>query len=76
MRFGVTLPNAGLGDDPTVLAELARTSLRRKIGDLRLALEGRFGRHHALMLRMHLDHIDHLGARCLSAELFGTDPAA
>src|SRR5438105_14276377 len=24
MRFGVTLPNAGLGDDPTVLAELAR----------------------------------------------------
>jgi transposase len=49
-------------DDPTVLAELARTSLRRKIGDLRLALEGRFGRHHALMLRMHLDHIDHLSA--------------
>lgn len=24
MRFGVTLPNAGLGDDPTVLADLAR----------------------------------------------------
>ena len=24
MRFGITLPNAGLGDDPTVLADLAR----------------------------------------------------
>jgi transposase len=49
-------------NDPTVLAELARTSLRRKIGELRLALEGRFGGHHALMLRMHLDHVDHLSA--------------
>ena len=25
-----------------------------------MALEGRFGDHHALMCRLHLDHIDHL----------------
>src|SRR5262249_37027819 len=27
---------------------------------LALALEGRFGDHHALMCRLHLEHIDHL----------------
>ena len=27
-----------------------------------MALEGRFGDHHALMCRLHLDHIDHLQA--------------
>ena len=27
-----------------------------------MALEGRFGDHHALMCRLHLDHIDHLDA--------------
>ena len=27
-----------------------------------MALEGRFGDHHALMCRLHLDHIDHLEA--------------
>jgi alkanesulfonate monooxygenase SsuD/methylene tetrahydromethanopterin reductase-like flavin-dependent oxidoreductase (luciferase family) len=26
MHFGITLPNAGLGGDPTVLAELARVA--------------------------------------------------
>jgi transposase len=34
--------------------------MRSKIPDLALALEGRFGDHHALMCRLHLDHIDHL----------------
>jgi transposase len=34
--------------------------MRPKIPQLRRALEGRFGAHHALMLRMHLDHIDQL----------------
>ena len=34
--------------------------MRQKIPQLRQALEGRFGAHHALMLRMHLDHIDQL----------------
>jgi transposase len=46
----------------TVLAELARGKMRVKIPDLSLALEGRFGDHHALMCRLHLDHIDHLEA--------------
>lgn len=43
-----------------VLAELARGRMRVKIPDLTLALVGRFGEHHALMCRLHLEHIDHL----------------
>ena len=46
--------------DPRVLAELARGTMRSKIPDLTLACAGRFGEHHALLARMHLDHIDHL----------------
>ena len=46
--------------DLDALAELARTRMRPKIPQLRRALEGRFGTHHALMLRMHLDHVDQL----------------
>ena len=45
-----------------VLAELAKGKMRSKIADLSMALEGRFGDHHALMCRLHLDHIDHLEA--------------
>ena len=45
---------------PQVLAELAKGRMRVKIPDLALALEGRFGDHHALMCRLHLDHIGHL----------------
>jgi transposase len=41
----------------TVLADLARGKMRAKIPDLELALEGRFDDHHALMCRLHLDHI-------------------
>lgn len=47
---------------PGVLAELAMGRMRVKIPDLRLALEGRFDDHHALMCRLHLDHIDQLDA--------------
>jgi transposase len=47
---------------PEVLAELAIGRMRPKIPDLAMALEGRFGEHHALMCRLHLDHIDHLAA--------------
>jgi transposase len=36
--------------------------MRAKIPSLAPALEGRFGDHHALMCRLHLDHIDHLHA--------------
>jgi transposase len=46
--------------DPRVLAELARGVMRTKIPDLTLACAGRFGDHHALLARMHTDHIDHL----------------
>jgi transposase len=45
-----------------VLAELAKGKMRAKIPDLSMALEGRFGDHHALMCRLHLDHIDQLEA--------------
>jgi len=46
--------------DPRVLAEFARGVMRKKIPDLSMALEGRFGDHHALMCKLHLEHIDHL----------------
>src|SRR4051794_5444010 len=47
--------------DPAVLADFAQTRMRLKIPELRLALEGGFSEHHALLLRM-LDHIDQLTA--------------
>jgi transposase len=48
--------------DPTVLAELAKGKLRAKIPELRRALRGRFGEHHALLVRLALDHVEHLEA--------------
>ena len=48
--------------DVDALGELAHTRMRPKIPQLRRALEGRFGVHHALMLQMHLDHVDQLSA--------------
>jgi transposase len=45
---------------PEVLAGLALGKMRSKTADLERALEGRFDDHHALMCRLHLDHIDHL----------------
>jgi transposase len=45
-----------------VLADLAKGTMRSKIPDPSMALEGRFGDHHALMCRLHLDHISHLDA--------------
>ena len=48
--------------DPVVLAELAKRRMRSKIPELQRALVGRFGEHHAAMLRLHLAHIDHLDA--------------
>ena len=48
--------------DPQVLAELAQGRMRAKIPELIRALDGRFEQHHAQMLRLHLDHIDHLDA--------------
>jgi transposase len=46
--------------DPEVLAELARGKLRKKIPELRSALEGRFRQHHRFMLERILSHLDFL----------------
>jgi transposase len=46
--------------DPEVLAELARGVLRKKLPQLRQALKGRFGDHHALLVRLSLEHLQHL----------------
>jgi transposase len=46
--------------DPAKLADLARKRLREKIPALRQALQGRVTDHHRFLLRMHLDHVQHL----------------
>lgn len=46
--------------DPHVLADLARGVMRAKLAELALACAGRFDEHHALLARLHTDHIDHL----------------
>jgi len=52
-----------LGDTrPALMAEMALTRMRPKIAEFRLALERRFDDHHALMLLLHLGHIDQLTA--------------
>jgi transposase len=48
--------------DPRVLAELAKGRLRNKLPRLRQALRGRFGDHHALLVRLALGHLEHLEA--------------
>jgi transposase len=46
--------------NPEVLAELARGRLRSKLPQLRQALRGRFGEHHALLVRLALEHLEQL----------------
>jgi len=48
--------------DPEVLAELAKGQLRKKIPELREALRGRSRDHHALLVRLCLDHARYLEA--------------
>ena len=48
--------------DPEALAELAKGRLRSKIPALREALRGRFKDHHALLIRLVLDHTAYLEA--------------
>ena len=48
--------------DPRALADLAKGSLRRKIPDLERALRGHFAEHHAVLIGIILDHIEHLEA--------------
>ncbi len=46
--------------DPEVLAELAKGRLRKKIPELRRALEGRFSRHHAFIIGKILAKLEYL----------------
>ena len=46
--------------DPEALADLAKGVLRKKGPQLRQALYGRFGSHHALLVRLALEHVEHL----------------
>ena len=46
--------------DPTVLADLARGSLRTKLPALRQALAGRFRAPHAFLVGQMLAHLDYL----------------
>ena len=46
--------------DPHALADLARKTMRAKIGVLRQALTGHFTDHHAFLLAMMLDRVDAL----------------
>lgn len=54
--------------DPAVLADLAKKRMRSKIPELQRALVGRFGDHHAAMLRLHLAHIDQLDVFIVSID--------
>jgi transposase len=46
--------------DPEVLAEMAKGKMRPKIPQLKEALSGHFGSHHAVVCRQIIDHIDFL----------------
>src|SRR5262249_45371399 len=46
--------------DPGKLAELAEGVLRKKIPELRLALEGKFTEHHQFLMEQLLQHLDYL----------------
>lgn len=55
--------------DPRALADLARTRLRGRRGDLEQALAGMaFGAHHAWLARLHLDRIDALDRQVAAIE--------
>jgi transposase len=47
-------------EDPERLADLARGTLRKKLRQLRLALEGHCTEHHRFMLRRLLSHLNYL----------------
>lgn len=49
--------------DPKALSQLAKGVLRRKIPQLEAALEGTFTDHHALLIGLNLDLIDHTNAQ-------------
>jgi transposase len=49
--------------DPKALSQLAKGVLRRKIPQLEVALEGNFTDHHALLIGINLDLVDHANAK-------------
>jgi len=49
--------------DPKALSQMAKGVLRRKIPQLEVALEGTFTDHHALLVGLNLDLIDHTNAQ-------------
>jgi len=57
--------------DPQVLAEMALGRMRKKVPELQEALVGRFGAHHALLVRTILAKVDFLDSAIgdLSAEI-------
>ena len=54
--------------NPSVLAELAKGSMRGKIPLLREALRGHFEEHHAFLCRIMLDRIDEITAQVQAVE--------
>jgi len=54
--------------DPTVLAQLARSRMRVKLGDLQEAFVGRFNDHHAFLLARMLSHVDQVNADITAVE--------
>jgi transposase len=50
---------------------MALTRMRPRIPELRQALVGRFSAHHAVMLRAHLAHIDHLDGQIAAMDAEG-----
>lgn len=55
--------------DPTVLASLAEGLLRKKLGELRAALDGRLREHHRFMLRQQLQRLDDADAQVAAIEV-------
>ena len=68
--------------DPEVLADLAKGLLRKKLPQLKEALQGRFEPHHALIIDAILSHLDFLDehiaqlSEAIEAELGPTGQAA
>ncbi|MEU0284040.1 IS110 family transposase [Streptomyces sp. NPDC006195] len=54
--------------DPTVLAQLARTRMRTKIGQLEEAFTGHFTDHHAFLLAIMLGRIDEISTDIATVE--------
>jgi transposase len=54
--------------DPAVVADLAKKSMRRKIPQLKLALEGNVTDHHRFLLRQWLDMLDFLDGKIVLLE--------